>query len=64
MRKSKKLRLSSPWEETKNKIKHNFVHLTDYDLRYDEGKEHELLTRLGKKMMKSRREVRRIIESY
>jgi len=64
MKITKKLQPARPWDELKDLFKHKFILLTDYDLIYEEGKEDELLTRLGKKMKKSKRKVRKLIESY
>lgn len=57
------LTLGAPWEEVKEKIKERNVHLTDDDLRYDEGGEDELLERLARKMNRSTTEVKAYIES-
>ena len=48
------LNLQAPWEEVKEKLKEADVELTDQDLEYTPGKEDELLTRLQKKLGKSK----------
>lgn len=57
------LKLESPWEEVKEKMKENNILLTDDDLLYEPGKEDALLERLAKKMDRSKDEVRVLIES-
>lgn len=64
MKKDDTINLTSSWGEIKDKIKRDYIFLTDYDLRYEVGREQELLKRLGKKMRKSKKEVKRLIESY
>ncbi len=59
-----KLKLHGPWEQVKNMMKRRYVHLTDDDLKYEEGKEHDLLTRLEIKTGENKEEIRKIIESY
>lgn len=60
---AEQLRLHAPWEEVKERLKENDISLTDDELEYEPGSENDLLDRLGKKMNKSRDEVRRLIES-
>ncbi|MBO9657587.1 MAG: general stress protein CsbD [Chitinophagaceae bacterium] len=60
---SQKLKLESPWNEVKEKIKEVNYELTDADLVLEPGKEDELISRLAKKMHKSEDEVRGWIES-
>jgi len=57
------LKLEAPWEEVKERMKDNDVHLTDDDLEYIPGREDELLQRLEKKMNRSREQVIAYIES-
>ena len=52
-----KLELKGKWNEMKGKIKQAHGDLTDNDLRYEEGKDEELLGRLQKKLGKSREEL-------
>ncbi|HWN89296.1 MAG TPA: hypothetical protein VNM35_09545 [Chitinophagaceae bacterium] len=57
------LRLQSPWETVKERMKENDINLTDADLEYEPGKEEELIQRLEKLMNKSRQQVIAYIES-
>ena len=57
------LRLQSPWEAVKERMKENDINLTDADLEYEPGKEEELIQRLEKLMNKSRQQVIAYIES-
>lgn len=57
------LKLSAPWEEVKEKIKERNVELSDDDLRYEPGKERELLQHLAGRMNRSVEEVKDYIES-
>lgn len=44
-----KLELKGRWHELKGKLKQRYADLTDDDLKYEEGKEDELLGRLERK---------------
>ena len=52
-----KLEIKGKWNEMKGKIKQAHGDLTDNDLKYEEGKDEELLGRLQKKLGKSRDEL-------
>jgi uncharacterized protein YjbJ (UPF0337 family) len=52
-----KLELKGKWNEIKGKVKQAHADLTDDDLRYEEGKDDELLGRLQQKLGKSRDEL-------
>ncbi len=52
-----KLEIKGKWNEMKGKIKQAHGDLTDNDLRYEEGKDEELLGRLQKKLGKSREDL-------
>jgi len=52
-----KLELKGKWNEIKGKVKQAHADLTDNDLRYEEGKDDELLGRLQQKLGKSRDEL-------
>jgi Uncharacterized protein conserved in bacteria len=52
-----KLKLKGDWNETKGKIKQAYGDLSDDDLKYEEGKDDELVGRLQKKIGKSKEEV-------
>lgn len=58
-----KLNIEAPWLEVKDMLKEVNMDLTDEDLRYEPGKEKELLERLSHKMNKSVPEVKGWIES-
>jgi uncharacterized protein YjbJ (UPF0337 family) len=58
-----KLKLRSPWEQVKEKMKENDHTLTDDDLGYSEGHEEELIDRLEKVMGKPREQIIAYIES-
>ena len=49
-----RLELKGNWNQLKGKVKQAHGDLTDDDLRYEEGKDEELLGRLQKKLGKSR----------
>lgn len=52
-----KLELKGRWNELKGKIKQAQGDLTDDDLKYEEGKDDELIGRLQTKMGKTKDEV-------
>ncbi|MGC4035144.1 MAG: CsbD family protein [Chitinophagaceae bacterium] len=58
-----KLELKGKWNELKGKIKQQHATLTDNDLKYEEGKEDELLGRLQQKLGKGRDELVKWIKS-
>ena len=58
-----KLKLKGDWNETKGKIKQAYGDLSDDDLKYEEGKDDELVGRLQKKIGKTKDEVINWIES-
>ncbi len=49
-----KLELKGRWNELKGKVKQAYADLTDDDLKYEEGKDDELLGRLQQKTGKKR----------
>jgi uncharacterized protein YjbJ (UPF0337 family) len=51
------LEIKGSWNELKGKIKQAHAHLTEDDLKYEEGKDDELLGRLQKKLGKGRDEL-------
>ena len=57
-----KLKLQGTWNETKGKIKQAYSHLTDDDLKHDEGKEDEWLGRLQQKTGKGKEELKNWID--
>jgi uncharacterized protein YjbJ (UPF0337 family) len=52
-----RLELKGKWNEMKGKVKQAHGDLTDDDLRYEEGKDDELLGRLQNKLGKTREQV-------
>ncbi len=52
-----RLELKGNWNELKGKVKQAHGNLTDDDLKYEEGKDDELLGRLQTKLGKTREEV-------
>jgi uncharacterized protein YjbJ (UPF0337 family) len=57
-----KLKLKGDWNQTKGKIKQAYGDLNDDDLKYEEGKDDELVGRLQKKIGKTKDEVIKWIE--
>lgn len=57
------LKLEAPWNEVKEMLEEVNVNLTDEDLRYEKGKEKDLLERLSRKLNKSIPEIKAWIES-
>lgn len=49
------------WDKKKEKLKEKFPVITDDDLRYNEGKEKEMIEMLGNKLGKSKLELLNII---
>jgi hypothetical protein len=49
------------WDKKKEKLKVKFPVITDEDLRYNEGKEKEMIEMLGNKLGKSKLELLNII---
>ena len=45
------------WEKQSTDLKTRFSQLTDEDLKYEQGKENELLTRVQSRLKKGREEV-------
>ena len=58
-----RLKLKGDWNQTKGKIKQAYGDLSDDDLKYEEGKDDELVGRLQKKIGKTKDEVIQWIES-
>jgi uncharacterized protein YjbJ (UPF0337 family) len=52
-----KLELKGKWNELKGKVKQAHADLTDDDLKYEEGKDDELLGRLQQKLGKTKDDV-------
>jgi len=58
-----KLTFLGEWNKIKGKIKQAHAHLTEDDLKYEEGKDEELLGRLQTKLGKGREELVKWIKS-
>ena len=56
------LQMKGNWNVMKGRLKQKFAQLTDNDLRYEEGKEEELLGRLQKRTGKTREELERDLD--
>jgi hypothetical protein len=59
----RKLNISIPWEEVKEKLLEAEPQLTQADLKYEKGNEDELLERLAKKMGRTTDQIKGWIES-
>jgi hypothetical protein len=51
------------WNEKKVKLKQKYPAITNEDLRFDEGKEKEMIELLGYKLGKTKEELRHIISA-
>lgn len=58
-----KLELKGKWNVIKGKVKQQYADLTDDDLKYEEGKEDEMLGRLQEKTGKTKEEVSEWLKS-
>lgn len=56
-------RVKGNWNIVKGKLKQEYSSLTDEDLRYEEGKEDELLGRIQNKTGKTKQEIKNWIDS-
>ena len=54
---STELKLKGNWNEIKGKIKQKYADLTDDDLKYEEGKDDELVGRIQQKVGKTKEQV-------
>lgn len=54
--------VNGTWEAQAKQVKTKFSQLTDVDLKFEIGKENDLLNRIGKRINKSREEVINIIK--
>ncbi|MEO6883322.1 MAG: hypothetical protein ABI199_04770 [Bacteroidia bacterium] len=55
-------KINGNWSDQSNQLKKKFSQLTDTDLKFEPGKENELLTRMGNRLSKKREEVIDIIK--
>jgi uncharacterized protein YjbJ (UPF0337 family) len=58
-----KLELKGKWNVMKGKVKQAYANLTDDDLKYEEGKDDELLGRLQEKTGKGKDELVKWLKS-
>ncbi|MCU7496298.1 MAG: CsbD family protein [Ignavibacteria bacterium] len=58
-----RLELKGNWNIIKGRLKQKYGNLTDDDLRYEEGKDDELIGRIQKKTGQSREEIINYIRS-
>ena len=56
------LQMKGNWNVIKGRLKQKFADLTDNDLRYEDGKEEELLGRLQQRTGKTKKEIERVLE--
>ena len=54
--------LKGNWDEQKEKLKEKFAALTDNDILFKEGTKDEMISKLQKKLGKTREELLKIIE--
>jgi len=57
-----KMEIKGKWNEWKGKLKQAHANLTDDDLKYEEGKDDELLGRIQKKTGNAKEEIKKWIE--
>ncbi|OKL42209.1 general stress protein CsbD [Pontibacter flavimaris] len=49
------------WDDVKRQLRQNYGELTEEDLTYEKGQEHELLDRLQARIGKTRDEIQRML---
>lgn len=54
---NEKFQVTGNWDEQSKKLKEQYSQLTDADLKFETGKEHEMIGRVGSKLNKKREEV-------
>jgi len=55
-------KITGNWDQQSKQLKEKFNQLTDADLKFEDGKENELLTRVESRLNKKREEVINIIK--
>ncbi|MCC5923261.1 MAG: hypothetical protein JJT77_05720 [Crocinitomicaceae bacterium] len=60
---SNEFKVTGNWENQSKELKGKFSQLTDSDLKYESGKENELLERVEKRLNKKREEVINILNN-
>ncbi|PTT42869.1 hypothetical protein [Chryseobacterium sp. 'Rf worker isolate 10'] len=58
----KSFKIPGDWNVQAKHLKEKFSTLTDYDLKLEEGKEKEMLERIGSRLRKNREEVLNILK--
>lgn len=56
-------KIKGNWNQIKGKVKSKYGELTDDDLKYQEGKEDELLGRIQERTGKAKEEIKDFIDS-
>lgn len=56
-------KIKGNWNQIKGKVKSKYGELTDDDLKYQEGKEDELLGRIQERTGKAKEEIKGFIDS-
>lgn len=56
------LELKGRWNEMKGKLKQHYANLTDDDLKYEEGKEDELIGIIQKKTGQTKEEITEFLQ--
>lgn len=56
-------KISGNWNQIKGKLKQEYASLTDDDLKYEEGKEDELVGRIQEKVGKGKEEIKSFIDN-
>jgi hypothetical protein len=56
-------RVDQKWAEQKAKLQNQFANLTDKDLKFETGRKHEMIERVGVKLGKTEAEIDRIFDS-
>lgn len=59
---SEKFKIIGDWNEQSKELKEKFSQLTDSDLKFEPGKENELIQRVGNRLNKKADEVMNIIK--
>jgi uncharacterized protein YjbJ (UPF0337 family) len=57
-----KLKFNGTWNEVKGKIKQQYANLTDDDLKFEEGKDEEILGKIQQKTGKAKQDIKDWIE--
>ncbi len=56
-------RIDQKWNEQKTKLQNRFANLTDKDLKFEPGRKHEMIERVGIKLGKTEAEIDRIFNA-